>query len=100
MYFAISLNLVTAIAFYWVPESPRYLYGINDLEKCSQVLTYIAHKNGITDYVPPKFEVQYEIGVEVECMDDSNGNIRPSENNNGKNFDSVLSARGQTESKK
>ena len=93
MYFAIVLNVLTAIAFYWVPESPRYLYGINDLERCAQVLTYIAEKNGVKDYQSPKFEVQYQIGVDVECIDEDN-NLRPSENNHGKNFDSVLSARG------
>mmetsp|Transcript_31444 Transcript_31444/g.39056 ORF Transcript_31444/g.39056 Transcript_31444/m.39056 type:complete len:281 (+) Transcript_31444:37-879(+) len=47
MYFAIALNFVTAIAFYWVPESPRYLYGINDLDRCAEVLTYIADKNNV-----------------------------------------------------
>ena len=34
MYFALSLNVLTAIACYWVPESPRYLYGVNNLERC------------------------------------------------------------------
>ena len=29
MYFAIALNVVSCVACYWVPESPRYLYGIN-----------------------------------------------------------------------
>ena len=104
MYFAIFLNVITAIAFYWVPESPRYLYGINNLEKCSEVLTYIAKMNGIKDYSPPKFEVEYEIDIGVECVDDddnnTNNNIRPSENEKSKNFDSVLSARGLAEDKK
>lgn len=47
MMFAIALNIATAFCCYWVPESPRYLYGINDLEKCSKVLAYIAKANGI-----------------------------------------------------
>ena len=50
MYFAVALNIVTAICFIWVPESPRYLYGINNLEKCAEVLAYIAAKNGVKDY--------------------------------------------------
>ena len=50
MYFALAINIVTAICCYWVPESPRYLYGINELEKCKEVFAYIAAKNGIKDY--------------------------------------------------
>lgn len=50
MYFAFALNLVTCIGCYWVPESPRYLYGINNLEKCKEVFAYIAKMNGIKDY--------------------------------------------------
>ena len=47
MFFAIGLNILTAIMFYWVPESPRYLYGINDLEKCKEVFCYIAKFNRV-----------------------------------------------------
>ena len=59
MMFAIALNIATAFCCYWVPESPRYLYGINDLEKCSKVLAYIAKANGIKDYELPTFDVEY-----------------------------------------
>ena len=65
MYFAIALNLVTCIACYWVPESPRYLYGINNLEKCKETFAYIAKMNGVTDYEMPEFHVEFEI----ECVD-------------------------------
>lgn len=47
MWFAISLNILSAIAGYFIPESPRYLYGINNLDKCGEVFTYIAKMNGI-----------------------------------------------------
>ena len=47
MMFAIGLNIVTAFICYWVPESPRYLYGINNLDKCKEVFAYIAKANGI-----------------------------------------------------
>ena len=50
MYFAVSLNIISVIAMYWIPESPRYLYGINNLEKCRDVLAYIAKANGVKDY--------------------------------------------------
>jgi hypothetical protein len=49
---------------YWIPESPRYLYGINELEKCRAALIYIAEKNGVQDYQPAEFAVDYEIMVE------------------------------------
>ena len=77
MYFAISLNVVTCVACYWVPESPRYLYGINNLEKCKETFRYIAKMNGIKDYVDPEFQVEYEITA--ECVDDDSNNGRPSE---------------------
>ena len=93
MYFAIALNLFAVVTFYWVPESPRYLYGINDLEKCAEVLTYIAKMNGVKDYVPPKFNVEYEIDIGIEDMD-SSMNLRVSEPDKSKNFDSLISKRG------
>ena len=103
MMFAIALNIATAFCCYWVPESPRYLYGINDLEKCSKVLAYIAKANGIKDYELPTFDVEYQIMV--EDLDGDDGEeiavaIRPTEKANESkapndtkdgNFDSLLS---------
>ena len=113
MYFALAINIVTAVCCYWVPESPRYLYGINELEKCKEVFTYIAAKNGIQDYQAPQFQVDYEIMIENV---DGEGTItsRPSnegqapthpkteENsklvggNDNSNFDSLISQRDRT----
>ena len=64
LYFAIAINLISAILCIWVPESPRYLYGINDLEGCAKALAAIAAGNGVEDYQPAKFEVEYEIMVD------------------------------------
>ena len=105
MIFAIALNTASAIVCYWVPESPRYLYGINELEKCSKVLAYIAKANGIKDYEMARFDVEYQIMV--EDLDGDDGEeiavaIRPTEKteeikapNDTKdgNFDSLLSQR-------
>ena len=63
IYFALALNIITTICLFFVPESPRYLYGINELEKCQQVLATIAKRNGIKDYQAPQFQVDYEISV-------------------------------------
>jgi len=52
LWFAVALNVLTVIAVYWIPESPRYLYGINNLDKCRETLIYIAEKNGVRDYEP------------------------------------------------
>jgi len=65
IYFAIALNILTCTGCYWVPESPRYLYGINDLEKCKKVLTYIAKMNRVQDYKEPEFQVDFEITTEL-----------------------------------
>ena len=83
-----ALNLISAIAFFWVPESPRYLYGINDLEKCSQVLAYIAKMNGVQDYSAPKFEVEFDI--QVENVDETKDTQRKSKTG----FDGLLEKRG------
>lgn len=94
IYFALCLNVVSAIAFLWVPESPRYLYGINELDKCSKVLHQIAKGNGIQDYTDPVWEVEYDIMIEVEGVDSSARltSARGGENKS-KNFDSLISQR-------
>ena len=77
MYCAIGLNVCSAIMFYWVPESPRYLYGINNLDKCAEVLTYIAKMNGVQDYEKPKFEPEYDIHIGAEEIDVTADNAGP-----------------------
>lgn len=47
IYFAVGLNIIAALGFTICPESPRYLYGINQLEKCKAVLQRIAKFNGV-----------------------------------------------------
>ena len=93
MYVAIGLNVCAAIAFYWVPESPRYLYGINDLEKCADVLEYIARMNGIKDYERPKFEPEYDIHIGAEEIDVSADVAGPDMQGKNQQFDSLLSVR-------
>ena len=63
LYFALGLNIFSAIGCIWVEESPRYLYGINNLERCAEVLATIAKRNGIQDYEKPQFAVEYEISA-------------------------------------
>ena len=110
-YFALAINIVTCICLFWVPESPRYLYGINELEKCKETLKYIAAKNGVTNYEAPVFEADYEITVENVDADgtlasrpsnmgpaDSKGNKDNSkmDGNENSNFDSLLTERDRT----
>ena len=64
MWFAVGLACVTSVFAYWLPESPRYLYGINNLDKCRDTLAYIARMNGVQNYEPAKFEADYEIAVD------------------------------------
>ena len=71
LYFAICVNIVSAFLCILVPESPRYLYGINNLEACTAVLAQIAKANGVQNYQPAKFEVEYEIMV--DNMDEIDG---------------------------
>ena len=74
-WFATGLNVVTAIGAFFVPESPRWLYGINNLERCKQVFIQIARFNGVKNYQPPQFDVDYLIYVEdVDAKSTSTGN--------------------------
>jgi len=41
----------------FVPESPRYLYGINKLDECKKVFNTVAKWNKIENYKTPEFEV-------------------------------------------
>lgn len=69
LYFALGLNCISAFGCIWVEESPRYLYGINNMEKCAEVLATIAKRNGVQDYQKPQFAVEYEISA--QNLDDS-----------------------------
>lgn len=103
MYFALALNVATAIACYWVPESPRYLYGVNNIERCQEIFAYIAKFNGVENYQVPRFEVEFEI----ECLDaDSDARVTDVGNKTkdrvstvDNNFSQVLSERGRTTTK-
>ena len=55
------LSILAAIMTFWIPETPRYLYGANNLQECSNVLKLIAKRNGVIGYDDPKFEVEFEI---------------------------------------
>ena len=82
---------------YWIPESPRYLYGINNLEKCSEVLAYIAKANGVKDYQPAEFAVDYQIMVEDVDKEADEGRsyeqVAMTKDGDGAMFDSVLTNR-------
>ena len=97
IYFAVALNLISVIVMYWIPESPRYLYGINNLEKCSEVLAYIAKANGVKDYQPAEFEVDYQIMVEDVDKEADEGRsyeqVAMTKDGDGAMFDSVLTNR-------
>jgi len=64
MYFATSLNFLTAFLCCFVVESPRYLFGMEEFDKCRTVLKTIASRNGVKDYVSPRFDEEYELLVE------------------------------------
>ena len=93
LYFAICLNIVTAVACYWVPESPRYLYGINNLDKCKEVFSYIASMNGIKDYEPPSFPADIEIDIDDNQFGGSRESGQGPKETRNSNFDSLLSER-------
>lgn len=64
VYYALAMSIVASIMTFFIPESPRYLYGANDLKGCSDVLQLIARRNNVIGYDLPKFEPEYEILIE------------------------------------
>lgn len=50
LWFAIAMNAAGSIATFFYPESPRYLFGVDDFEGCSLALEKIARFNGVKDY--------------------------------------------------
>ena len=66
VYYASALSLASSLLTFFVPESPRYLYGANQLDRCAAVLKTIAKYNGVVGYDDPKFDAEYEILVEAQ----------------------------------
>ena len=64
MFFASALNLVTSILTGFFVESPRYLFGREQFEKCRAVFNTLARKNGVNDFEMKPFHEEYDICVE------------------------------------
>lgn len=67
--FGVVLNFVTAFLCFLIPESPRYLYGIDKFDECREALATIARRNGVTDFKPPHFEKEDELLMEIDDED-------------------------------
>jgi len=68
--FAGSLAGVCALLCFVLPESPRYLFGTEDFDKCREVLAYIARFNGVKNWEDPHFDAEDNIFIETEDLDD------------------------------
>ena len=99
IYYAAFLGIIATIMTFFIPESPRYLYGANNLKGCSDVLQLIAKMNGVVGYDLPKFEPEYQIivsGVDEDYRVSEGPEFpRQTTNANGE-FDSLLSERDKT----
>ena len=67
VYYASALSIASSLLIFFIPESPRYLYGANQLDRCAAVLKTIAKYNGVVGYDDPKFDAEYEILVEGQA---------------------------------
>lgn len=50
MWLAVAINGAGAIFSFFYPESPRYLFGVDDFEGCTRSLEKIASFNGVENY--------------------------------------------------
>jgi predicted ABC-type sugar transport system permease subunit len=55
IYFTIFLNILAVIGCFYVVESPRYLFGMEQFEECRKVMMVIAKRNKVSDYEEPTF---------------------------------------------
>jgi MFS family permease len=51
----VILNFVTAILSFFIPESPKYLFGKERFDEARKSLKTIASRNGVSDFKPPIF---------------------------------------------
>jgi len=74
LWFAIAMNAAGSIACFFYPESPRYLFGVDDFEGCTKALEKIARFNGVKDYKCNLVQ-EYEICImsEVEKTSTTKG---------------------------
>lgn len=76
--YSTGLNFALLIPICFIQESPRWLYGMSNFDKCGEVLTKMAAWNGVKDYKTPQFEVNYslleqEANVVLDVMPSSKG---------------------------
>lgn len=75
IYFTIGLNLLALFGAFYLTESPRYLFGMENFEECRKVMMTIAKRNKVLDYQEPIFDDEHIVMIEVE---DGSQNINPS----------------------
>jgi hypothetical protein len=97
LYFTTILNFVTAFLSWFIPETPRYLFGMEQYDKCREVLALTARRNGVKNYVPPRFEEEYDVYVEDLDQNAKLEQMGPSQQKKGGQFAHLLDAQGQTE---
>jgi hypothetical protein len=66
----VILNFVTAILSFFIPESPKYLFGKERFDECRQSLKTIASRNGVSDFKPPIFLHENTLHIEIDDEDD------------------------------
>ena len=69
LFFAAALAGVCALLCFALPESPRYLFGTEDFDKCRKVLSYIARFNGVKNWEDPHFDAEDNIFIEADDLD-------------------------------
>jgi len=66
---AAGISGLCALLGFFLPESPRYYFGIEEYDKCREVLAYIAKWNGVKNWEDPHFDAEDHIFIEAEDID-------------------------------
>jgi hypothetical protein len=64
MYFATGLNFLTAFLCAFIPESPRWYFGMERFEESRATINKLASYNGVEDYTCERFDEEFDIFVE------------------------------------
>ena len=66
----VILNFITAILSFFIPESPKYLFGKEKFDDARKSLKTIASRNGVSNFKPPIFEHENTLHIEVDDEDE------------------------------
>jgi hypothetical protein len=64
MYFATGMNFFFAFMCAFIPESPRWYFGMERFEESRAIINKLGSLNGVKDFKCERFDEEFDIFVE------------------------------------